>query len=295
MYLIIGASSFIGMHLYQYCKTNRIDVVGTYYKHSYNREWVYFDLLTGDLRMLCQKYLDKKIPEAVIICGANTDIDSCKRDIETSNELNVSSAERIFMQADQLGIKCVFMSSEAVFDGTKGLYSEQDLPNPVTVYGNQKLQVERYMIRNLKRYLIFRISRAAGCSYGENDIFDEFYNKIVNRKEIVCLKDQSFCITDVNDISRCVVESLEKNMNGLYHISSSNYVSRFALANLYAEKIFGGYDRISEKLYEEIPFCDNRHILGGLNGNKLESLLGIHYTDLQKMLDNYYETYMCKE
>lgn len=293
MYLIIGASSFIGKHLYQYCKINRIEVLGTYYKHLSNREWVYFDLRTGDLRMLCQKYLDKKNPDAVIICGANTDIDSCKKDIDSSYELNVSGAERIFMQADQMGIKSVFMSSEAVFDGKKGLYSEDDIPNPVTVYGNQKLQVERYMIQNLRRYLIFRISRAAGSCYGEKDIFDEFYNKIVNKREIVCLKNQSFCITEVNDISKCLIETLKKDMNGLYHISSSNYTTRFELAYLYAKKVFGGYEKIIEKSYEDIPFLDNRHIFGGLNGTKLESLLGIRYTGLQKMLDNYFETYIC--
>lgn len=82
--------------------------------------------------------------------------------------------QKILAKANKLGIKSIFLSSEAVFDGRKGMYTEEDIPNPITLYGKQKLQIE-----NLNDYLIFRISRATGSSFGEKDIFDEFYNKII--------------------------------------------------------------------------------------------------------------------
>ena len=291
MYLIIGASSFIGRHLYDYCKQNGIDVLGTYYTHSYNNEWIPFDMYTDDLADLCQGSIKDKYPNAVIICGANASIDNCKRNADTSNQLNITGTKRILEQISAIGAKAVFLSSEAVFDGNKGLYSEEDIPNPVTLYGSQKLQIEQYMIQHLDDYLIFRISRASGSCYGEKDIFNEFYNKIVNQEEIVCLKNQSFCLTDVEDIAEGIVKSLEQNISGLYNLSSSNYISRYELAKVYSEKMFGGYERIVEKEYDDIPFLDNRHVYGGLNGKKLEDLLEIRYMNLDEILNRYANTY----
>jgi dTDP-4-dehydrorhamnose reductase len=291
MYLIIGASSFIGRHLYEYCKNNNVEVMGAYYTHSFNNEWIKFDICSDDLRTLIGKYIPDKVLEAVIICGANASIDSCKRNETESNRLNVEGTKRILAQTDEMGIKSVFLSSEAVFDGRKGMYSEEDEPNPITLYGSQKLQIEQYMVQNVKDYLIFRISRATGSSFGEKDIWGEFYNKIVNNEDIICLKNQSFCLTEVDDIAQCIVMSLMKNMKGLYHLSSPNYISRYELAKLYADKILGGYNKIYEKEYDEMPFLDNRHIYGGLNGEKLIQLLKISFLNIDEILNKYAATY----
>ena len=291
MYLILGASSFIGKHLYDYCKQNDIDVLGTYYSHSYNDEWVQFDMCVDDLVGFCEREIKGKFPEVVIICGANTSIDGCKRNEYASNQLNVLGTKRIIDQASEMSVKIVFLSSEAVFDGNKGLYSEEDAPNPITLYGRQKLQIEQYMIHHLQDYLIFRMSRASGSCYGKKDIFDEFYRKILNQEEIICLKNQSFCLTEVEDIAEGIVKALERNLIGLYNLSSSNYISRFELAKLYAERLFGGYEKIVEKDYENISFLDNRHVYGGLNGKKLADLLEIHYMNLEEILSRYIITY----
>lgn len=291
MYIIIGASGFIGRHLYSYCRKCGIDVLGTYFTHAYNKEWIPFDLRSFDLEQTCHKYLVGQKPKAVIICSANASIDSCKSDENASQELNVEGTKRVIAQADAMGTKCVFLSSEAVFDGKKGMYEEEDVPNPITLYGRQKLEIEQHMFQKLENPLIVRISRAVGSSFGEKDIFHEFYEKIMRGEEIICLKNQSFCLTEVNDIVQGLIKAIEMNISGLYHMSSNNYITRYELANLYAERIFGGYRKIFEKNYEEIHFLDNRHIYGGLNGNKLAHLLGMEYTDLEEIMDKYAYTY----
>lgn len=291
MYLIIGASGFIGRHLYEYCKKNEIDVQGTYFTHSDYLEWIKFDICTDDLKELCHRSLKGIIPDAVILCGANASIDSCKKNADASHMLNVLGTKRVLRQADEMGIKTVFLSSEAVFDGKQGMYTETDIPNPVTLYGRQKLEIEQYIVENLKDFLVFRISRAVGSSFGEKDIFHEFYQKMMNQEEIICLKDQSFCLTEVDDIACGIVKALAQNVNGLYHLSSNNYISRYELAKLYAKRMFGGYERIIEKEYEDISFLDNRHIYGGLRGERLKNVLGINYMDTKNILDRYMESY----
>ena len=291
MYLVIGASSFIGRHLYEYCQKNKLEVVGTFFKHSFNSEWVRFDICKDRLDEFCHVNLGGRVPDAVIICSANASIDGCKKDACASEELNVDGIQRILHQANVLGAKSVFLSSEAVFDGKIGMYSEDDIPNPVTLYGRQKLYIEQYMIHNLQKYLIFRISRAVGSQFEEEDIWNEFYNKIKNQGEIICLKNQSFCPTEVMDIAEGIIKSLEQGLNGLFHLSSANYISRYKLAKLYVMKTIGKYDKIVEKEYDEFSFFDNRHIYGGLNGNKLADILGFHYMSVEEILDKYANTW----
>lgn len=291
MYLIIGASGFIGRHLYEYCKENKIGVLGTFFSHSDQEELVKFDICKDTIEDICLKYLSGKFPEAVIICSANTSIDDCIKNQNESDSLNVIHTKRILGELHKKRIKTVFLSSEAVFAGNKGMYKEEDLPCPATVYGRQKLQIEQYIRQTMSDYLIFRISRAVGSAYGERDIFHEFYRKIKHHEEIVCLKDQSFCLTEVNDIARIIVRALQKDLRGLYHLSSSNYITRFRLAKIYSKTVFGEeYRKISEKDYEFLHFLDNRHILAGLNGSKLADLLGVNYMTLDEILHQYINT-----
>ena len=291
MYLIIGASGVIGSHLYSYCKRNGIHVAGTYYSHSFVKEWIRFDLCQDDFGSICQNYFKENLPKAVIVCGANANIDNCKRDEYGSRLLNVEGTRRIFEQAAEMGVKSVFLSSEAVFDGYRGMYREEDVPNPLTLYGRQKLQIEEYMAGRLDEYLIFRLSRAVGSSFGEKDIFHEFYNRIICQKEIICLKEQSFCLTEVDDIACTIIRALESGINGVYHLASNNYITRFDLANIYAKKIFGGYGKILEMEYENFKFLDHRHIHGGLRGDRLAGLLGMKYMDIETILDRYKRSY----
>ena len=287
MYLIVGASSFIGKHLYEYCKACGIDVYGTYFTHSDYPDWIKFDICRQEIEDIYSKFFSGKKLDSVIVCSADSSIDSCKRNAAASYQLNVLSTKKLLAKAEQLGAKCVFLSSEAVFDGKTGLYSEEDNPNPLTLYDRQKLEMEQYISQNLKNYLIFRISRAVGSRYGENDIFHEFYSKITEQKEITCLQNQSFCLTEVNDIAKVIVKSLELGIQGLLHLSSGNYVSRYELAQLYARKIFGGYHKITEKQYAEIPFADFRHIYGGLNGSRLAELTSFQYMGMKEIIDKY--------
>ncbi len=290
--LIIGASSFIGRHLYQYCKREDVCVVGTYYKNKINKEYIYFDMYRQSVYSLLDR-LPKNIcleDMVVVLCSANASIDSCKVYEEFSHQLNVQMTKQLLMDLKQLKIKTVFLSSEAVFDGKKGLYTEEDRPNPITVYGQQKYEIENYISDNLQNAIIFRISRAVGSCFGEKDIFNEFYQKIINSEKIICLKDQSFCLTEVDDIAKAIMLAISKDLKGTYHISSANYITRYELAEYFSKEIFNGRGIIVEKKYEEIHFADNRHIRGGLNGAKLKEHINLEYMDLYSIIRKYKTT-----
>ena len=113
MYLIVGASSFIGRHLYEYCKISGIDVYGTFFTHSYCSDWIKFDICQQKIQDIYCKFFSGKKLDAVIICSGNSSIDSCKKNENESYCINVLCMKKLLTDVEQLGAKCVFLSSEA--------------------------------------------------------------------------------------------------------------------------------------------------------------------------------------
>lgn len=291
MYLIVGASSFAGEYIARYCQDNNLRFVGTYYSHPNEYTELQFNLLTDAFSDLLKQIPLDNGQLHILLCSAETNIDNCKRNLQESYDLNVGATKRLIDEVKTTGHKLVFFSSEAVFDGKTGLYTEKDVPHPITEYGRQKLEIEKYIQSTLSDALIFRLSRAVASTFGAPDIFGEFYRRMHNQEPIICLKGQSFCLTDVKDIAEAIVLSCERNLRGLYHISSSNYITRYELAQLYAQRFFSGYEKIYEKDYSEIPFLDNRHIRGGLSGTYLQGILHKSYLNLDDIIEHYAQSF----
>lgn len=284
-YLIIGASGFIGGAIYKYCKKLNLEVYGTYRSCYESDNLLRFDQIYESLNDLIRKYKIEDFNDfAVIMCAANTSIDSCKEDEYSSRLLNVISTKKVVNEILELGGKPVFLSSEAVFDGKRGLYSELDTPCPITVYGNQKLEVENYILNSTDECLIFRISRAVSSVRGDGDIFDDFRDKILRGEPITCIENQSFNPTEVGDIAKCVILACERRLNGIYHIANRTYISRAELARFYSAEVLHKKAYIVEKGIGEMHFLDNRHIYGGLNAEKIENVLNFRFKELQDIL-----------
>lgn len=286
MILIVGASGFIGESLYKYCKDNNIAVCGTYFNDKVDG-LKYFDIVSGNIGQFIEENGINKNGLIAIICSAIVNIDKCKKNIGLSRSINNDNTKRIIGDLNEINAKIVFFSSEAVFDGESGPYDEDSKPNPVTEYGSQKLEVEKYIIENVRKYLILRVSRACSSSFGKKDIFEEFYQSVKQNKEINCLEGQSFTLTDVNDIARITVKASMNGLNGLYHVSSGNLVTRYDLACEYIKRFFQGYDKIYNKKYEELSFLDNRHISCGLIDRKLALYLNEKYLDMNEIFEKY--------
>ncbi len=289
--IILGASGFIGSHIFNYCVENGIGVIGTYAQSKACDSLIQFDFCQNSFFDFYSNIPHREEYDTVVLCSAISSIDYCKRNISRSYELNVTRTIEVINQINELGMKTVFLSSEAVFDGKKGLYKEEDIPNPLSVYGKQKVSVEQYVKNNIKNHLILRISRAVGNKFGENDILNDFYSKIIAEEDIVCLREQSFCLTYIGDISEIIIQSIEESLTGLYHLSSDNYISRYQLALRFADKIFGKYEKIYERNFAELGFLDARHIYGGLNGNRLCTRLNCQFKTLDEIFNAYHQSY----
>lgn len=294
MIIIIGASGFIGSHIYELCIRFGRRTLGTCF-HA-RAGMIQFDMRDQSMSDLLDKanITNTDSIEALIVCSADASIDHCFLNKDYSYALNVAGTKRLLDEASQLGIKTVFFSSEAVFDGKKGFYRETDKVCPITLYGFQKVEIEQYIEKNVENCLVLRVSRAVGNNFCEKDIFHEFLQKIDVGKEIKCLRGQTFSLTWVGDIAKATILSLDKGMVGLYHLSNSSMITRYELACQYAKVICGIYEKINEYTYKDLPFADQRHVLAGLDGTKLAYALGMKFKSVAEILEDYRQSFLAE-
>jgi dTDP-4-dehydrorhamnose reductase len=101
----------------------------------------------------------KKVkPEFVIHCAAFTDVDGCEIQKEKAWEVNVTGTENVAKACQKIGAKMIYVSTDFVFDGKKGMYKETDKTNPINYYGKTKLEGEKRVKEICKNYVIARTS-----------------------------------------------------------------------------------------------------------------------------------------
>ena len=123
-------------------------------------------------------------------------------------------------------------STDYVFDGKKGaLYTEEDAPNPINVYGKSKYEGEKIACETLKNHLVFRTSWV----YGKGQ--QNFLYKLrqwAQKQDALRISDDEISVpTYADDIVKATLAGLEQGKRGLYHLTNSGHASRYRLAKYF--------------------------------------------------------------
>ena len=115
-------------------------------------------------RNLIAKTLQEIKPDAIVHAAALTDVDRCEREKDLANTLNHEATKVIANFANDMGVFLVYVSTDYVFDGKRGMYREDDEPKPINFYGFTKLKGEQAVEKLLSNYLIVRASVIYGST-----------------------------------------------------------------------------------------------------------------------------------
>ena len=151
--LVIGATGLIGEKFYEkFSNISGTRLKGTYLTQKKN------DLEQLDIRdtKKLRKVFNDFIPDIVIQPAAISNVEFCEENPKAAEEVNIIATKESVNLCRQIKSKFVFFSTDYLFDGKAGPYSENDIPNPLNVYGRQKLAMENFIRENLDDYLIIR-------------------------------------------------------------------------------------------------------------------------------------------
>jgi len=225
--LIIGASGLVGSHCTNVLKNEHHDVVGTHLNFP-TPETIYYDPLSASERNL---QLDNVKPEIIIHCGALTNVDYCENNEQESEIATVLSTKVLVDYCNKNNAKLIYLSTDYVFDGEHGPYSETSLTNPINVYGKHKLEAE-LLVKSLDKYIIARITNV----YGEEERSKNFIARLViwlqqnEAKKLDLPIDQFATPVYAGDIARMLSRLICDNKTGVYNLSSTDYYDRYHLA-----------------------------------------------------------------
>lgn len=207
-------------------------------------------------------------PEAIIHCAAYTAVDKAEDEEELCRRVNSIATKEIAECAKKLDIPMIYISTDYVFDGTKdGEYTEEDIPNPINVYGKTKYEGEGYVQELLEKYYIVRISWVFGEN--GNNFIDTMLRLAKDRDEINVINDQVGSPTYTKDLAPLLVDMIETDKYGVYHATNEGYCTWYE----FAKEIFRIADvdiKVNPINTSEYPTKAIRPMNSKMNKNKLE-------------------------
>ena len=276
-YLIIGTSGYIGARLFSLLGPD--NAVATYFNRPV-AGGVFFDAVKMRLADTVLKR-HKGLTHAFIFHGI-TNIDACARDPQGTARVNVVSVCKVIDDLIDHGIVPVFASSDAVFDGSRGMWTEEDSVNPILTYGRHKVRVERYLKEKSSPWLVARLAKVVGTVLGHVDMLCDWMDKLESGAEIRCARDQVFSPLGVDDAVSAVLSLAEGGHSGISHVCGPGPVARLQLLQMLIE----GVDKYREQRARVIPcsirdfdFAEPRPFDTSMSPRKLYEILGRSFDD----------------
>lgn len=202
----------------------------------------------------CRRLFDAVRPDTVFLLAAASDIDRCEREPQWAEAVNVRGPEAVARECRRTGVRLLFTSSGAVFDGTASSYSETDAPSPVSVYGRSKAGAENIVTGLLPDAVIVRLSLVLGHAPADGT------NALVNRwlaaweagKSVAVPADEYRNAIDIGTLVSFLLELAGHDRSkGIYHAGSANALSRFEIARAMAAEL--GYPTDLVEAQARIP------------------------------------------
>ena len=219
-------------------------------------------------------------PDIIINLAAMTNVDDCEVNPTLAREINIAGVQNII---ESFSGKIIQISTDYVFDGKNGPYSESDEVSPVSIYGQTKLNAEKILLENNNNHLIIR----GNVLYDYNPyIKSSFLNWVIqslqNGNEINVANDIFNNPTWSRSMADIIKICLSNDVNGILHWGDKDYISRYDFAKIISEKFSLKSSLIKPISSSELGLIAPRPLNSGLISEKAIKLLNV----LQPSIDD---------
>ncbi len=281
---ITGGSGLLGSRLAEVALERGYEVYSGYRTHrpEFGKP-VKFDLTDSNSIV---KAVDSVKPDVIVHSAALTDVDKCEVDKELARRINAEGTEIVACAARKTGSFLVYVSTDYVFDGTKGMYREEDETNPINHYGYTKLLGEKYTRECCTDFCIARTCVIYGAKPASGKV--NFVLWLIDRLEkgesVKIVTDQYITPTLNTNLAEMLLEVAERKITGIFHLAGATRVSRFEFAEKVAE-VFGLDDSlITPSKMDEINWIAKRPRDSSLDTSKAAKYLNEKPCDLKEAL-----------
>ena len=283
--LIFGGNGLVGKSFEKLLKHNsEVQVYST--SRSPQGNQIFCDITNPES---ITSSFEKTQPDLVINCtNLAGGVNFCENNPSLSEIFHFEASKTMSNLADIINIPFVLISTDYVFDGTEAPYSEDDRKNPLNVYGKHKLKAEDWIKENTSKYIIARTTNIFGW-----DPFTKTPNYLMQL--YFGLKEQKRCNapsflsgnpTYVDDLSQAILDLLNKDQFGIFHVVGDSNINRYDWALKLCDLL--GFDKTLLNNIDEAPKgIVPRPFDSNLNTSKLQQSIGYTLSNVDEGLNKF--------
>jgi dTDP-4-dehydrorhamnose reductase len=234
--LVTGASGFLGAHIMRRLAELGRDALGIAHRHEMPAPGRSVVLDMADSRALMALVRAER-PQEVLHVGALTSPDYCETHPEEADTVNVTATGALAMAAFAVDAHLTFISTDLVFDGKRGMYTEADPPSPINRYAVTKAQAEHLVRSASADFAIVRPSFIYGhpLAAHHSSFSEALLNNLRGGTPSPVFHDQYRSPIEAGALASAVLEVAERRLSGVWHIAGPDRVSRAQFGRLLAE------------------------------------------------------------
>ena len=187
--------------------------------------------------VVANAFYEEQAPNIIIHTAAMTNVDECEENKVACWNVNVTATRFLIDAAKKFRPYIIFLSTDFVFDGLNGPYTEDDMVGPVNYYGSSKVAGEKAIEESGLAGAIVRTCLVYGNSFGgqRHTMISRVKDNLKENKKIQIVADQYRTPTFVEDLAQGIVLLAQKKLNGIFNISGKEFLTPYDMAIKIAE------------------------------------------------------------
>ncbi|WP_294708336.1 dTDP-4-dehydrorhamnose reductase [uncultured Fusobacterium sp.] len=244
------------------------------------------DLDITDIEKVREFVKDKNIT-LIINCAAYNNVDKAEEEPEICKKLNTYAPRDLAIVAKEIGADYITYSTDFVFDGKKKApYTEEDIPNPLSVYGRSKYEGEKEVFKVKLDSFVVRTSWVFGIA--NNNFNKQVINWSKSKDELSIVDDQISSPTYSKDLAYYSWELIKTKKYGLYHLSNDGEASKYDQGKYVLEKI-GWQGKVNRAKTKDFNLKAKRAEYTKLDSSKLEKVIDKKIPSWENGIDRFLE------
>lgn len=283
--LITGVSGLLGNNL-AFCLRDAYDILGVYHHHSVKIDGIQtrdVDLTLGSHVGVLMEEFD---PDVIIHCAAQADVDICEENPQQAERINVQGTQNLVNHLNGGKSKFVFISTDLVYDGIKGDFSEGDPVNPLNHYGLTKCKGEKEVLKKEKA-LVLRTNFFGWNIQNKYSLGEWVIQELTQKKNIPGFTDCYFSSIYTFELAKILDAAIKKDLSGIYNCASSSSMSKYEFISQIASQLNLDKSLIKPISIDDFGFKAKRGKNLNLNTKKLANDLSFNIPSIAYSIERF--------
>jgi len=247
--LITGSNGLLGQKLlHKLRKDTSVELIATSIGDNRVSEKEGYKYLSLDItsKSVVENIIFSEKPDVIINTAAMTNVDACEDNKQECDALNVDAVKYLSDCAIEINAHLVHISTDFIFDGENGPYSEDDIPNPLSYYGLSKLKSETLLLESSCKWTVLRTIIVFGVAenLSKGNLILWAKGALEKGDPLNIIDDQFRAPTIAEDLADACVLSFQKRKYGIYNASGKDIMSIYEVV----ERIAKHYNYSTENL-----------------------------------------------